>query len=184
MLREEIENEYFNWMCNIVDDGNVPGKRGYRKLLTALHAREFYFILPLDGDRACDGLYLRNRFAWNNDYDELEIRDLLSDIPCSVLEMMIALAIRIEEEHMGVAIDWFWLMVLNLGLKGQRDDVFDKMLVNGSIDILLERRYEPNGIGGLFIVANKPGEDLRKVTIWYQMQWYLLENLPANFGID
>lgn len=175
-LREEIENDYFNWLYE-----TVAGKRetkskkiSYKKLLSALHVREFYFILPMDENRAIDGIDLRSRFAYeSNKYSEDEVIDNLTG-PCSVLEMMIALALRIEEEIIGDGTQWFWLMVFNLGLNDMMNDNFDRNKVNHVIDIFLEREYESDGKGGLFIVKNRD-EDLRNIEIWYQMQWYIGE---------
>lgn len=67
---------------------------------------------------------------------------------------------------------WFWGMVINLGLGSMTDELYNRRTVDESIDILLERRYEPNGEGGLFKVRNCK-YDLRDVEIWYQLCWYL-----------
>ena len=133
--KEEIENAYFNWMYKIVSD-----KASYRKLLSVLHSREFYFILAMDENRAADGVFLRKRFAWESEFDQDEVL-LALDGPCSVLEMMIALAIRIEEENMGIACDWFWLMIRNMGLENMTDSRFDKQKVEISVSNMLDRTY-------------------------------------------
>lgn len=176
-LREEIENMYFDWMYNIVADKKyVKNKKiSYRKLLSTLHTREFYFILPMDENRALDGIDLRGRFAYEieDKFDRCDVLECL-DGPCSVLEMMVALAIRMEEELIGFGPQWFWLMIFNMGLNDMLDGAFDRYKVEHAINILLDRAYEKDGTGGLFIVK-KHVEDLRDIEIWYQMQWYLGE---------
>jgi hypothetical protein len=98
--------------------------------------------------------------------------------PCSVLEMLIALAIRCEETIMDDASmgnrtgQWFWGMINNLGLGGMTDDIVDVGVVDSVIERFLARDYEPNGEGGLFTIR-RCSEDLRTVEIWVQLLWYL-----------
>ena len=92
--------------------------------------------------------------------------------------MMLALAIRCEETIMddpkvgNRTKQWFWGMVTNLGLGSMTDDRFDRRFVDDVVERFLDRRYEPDGTGGLFTVRNCR-YDLRKVEIWYQVCWYL-----------
>jgi hypothetical protein len=92
--------------------------------------------------------------------------------------MMIALSIRIEEDIMdddeyGNRIgQWFWEMIVSLGLGSMTDEHYDEVYITDVIDCFLNRRYEPNGKGGLFTIRDTK-DDLRDVEIWYQMCWYL-----------
>lgn len=175
-----LNNEYFEWMCKIVHDTKYTRRSSYKKLLKYLHDREFEFIIDMDSNRAEDGMDLRSRFAY--DYKRLgpTIAEYLDDGPCSILEMMVALAIRCEEHimddpEMGNRTgQWFWGMIENLGLKSMTDNRFDERYVEKVIDRFLNREYEENGEGGLFTV-NRCAFDLRTVEIWYQMCWYLDE---------
>ena len=67
---------------------------------------------------------------------------------------------------------WFWGMINSLGLGGMDDSNFDKDYVAKVVNVFLERRYEPNGRGGLFTIRNCK-DDLRDVEIWCQLCWYL-----------
>ena len=67
---------------------------------------------------------------------------------------------------------WFWDMVRNLGLMNMTDDRFDEGHVRKVIDIFLDRKYEPDGKGGLFKIRHCR-RDLREVEIWCQLNWYL-----------
>lgn len=174
--RDEIANEYFEWMYHIVCDGRYSKKISYRKLLMHLHNTEFIYCVPRDENRAYDGTDLRYRFTFLNSYDDNDARAI--EGPCSVLEMMIALAIRCEENIMDDPDigdrtgQWFWGMITNLGLSSMTDIRYDKRYVNEVLDRFLYREYESDGRGGLFTVRNCH-TDLRTVEIWYQMCWYL-----------
>lgn len=174
MTRDDVLNEYFEWLCSLIE-GNI--RVSYRKLLIYLHNTEFRYIILNDGNRAEDGLKLRYRFS--DERKDIDPKDYL-DEPCSVLEMMVALSIRCETDIMddkdagNRTYKWFWGMIDNLGLSQMTDNHFSKNIVSGIIDRFLDREYDPNGAGGLFTVE-KSGYDLRAVEIWYQMCWYLDE---------
>jgi hypothetical protein len=136
----------------------------------------------MDGNRAEDGIDLRYRFGYEQGYDSQTISTFLDNRPCSVLEMLIALAIRCEEHIMddpdigNRTGQWFWNMIINLGLGFMDDTKFDENYVKDVISRFLYRKYKRNGEGGLFTVEHCKN-DLRTVEIWYQMCWYLDEVL-------
>lgn len=175
MFRDQIINDYFEWLWNFT---KCRGHSQNRKIITLLHNIEFRYSIPMDANREEDGIDLRYRFITEvgipKNYQE--VYGYL-DGPCSVLEMMIALAIRCEESIMDDpdigdrTSEWFWLMMKNLGLDYMSDRKFDRDIAEEKISIFLDRRYKRNGEGGLFIVNGR--RDLRKVEIWYQMCWYL-----------
>ena len=163
---------YEKWLCDIVSKDLFSEHVSYNKLLSYLSHREFTVVIPKDINRAKDGVDLRLRYHLNTgEYTN-------NDVPCSVLEMMVALAIRCEETMMddpsyGNRIpQWFWIMIRNLGLYSMNDSRFDIEYVSSVIDRFLEREYKPNGEGGLFKINNCE-YDLRDVEIWYQLCWYL-----------
>ena len=109
------------------------------------------------------------------------IASYLDNRPCSVLEMLIALAFRCEEHimtdpdignRMG---QWFWNMIVSLGLDAMDDSRFHEDRADYILDRFERRDYEPNGAGGLFTL-NRPAEDMRRLDIWYQLMHYLQEN--------
>lgn len=174
-LADRINNEYFEWILDLVSGESCTGDFSFRKLLMKLHNIEFVYSIPKDENRAADGIGLRRRFASTKDYGDLS--EYLGG-PCSVLEMMVALAIRCEENIMddpGIGDrtkQWFWEMIANLGLNGMYDSIFDRRVVEDAVARLLNREYEPDGRGGLFRVRHCD-TDLRTVEIWYQLCWYL-----------
>ena len=175
MFRDQIINDYFEWLWNFT---KCRGHSQNRKIITLLHNIEFRYSIPMDANREEDGIDLRYRFVTEvgipKNYQEVYA---YLDGPCSVLEMMIALAIRCEESIMDDpdigdrTSEWFWLMMKNLGLDYMSDRKFDRDIAEEKISIFLDRRYKRNGEGGLFVVNGR--RDLRKVEIWYQMCWYL-----------
>lgn len=69
---------------------------------------------------------------------------------------------------------WFWNMIVSLGLGGMSDTRYDANYVDMVIDRFLRRQYKRNGEGGLFTVEHHP-QDMRTVEIWYQLAYYLDE---------
>lgn len=174
MKRYGIENEYFDWMYDLVCADRFHGDISYWDLLTHLHNIPFRYILPMDENRANNGIELRWRFALHCGFRD--VPDAL-DGPCSVLEMMIALALECEEwmddtSYGDRTTQWFWGMITNLGLGSMYDSRFDTQYVDNVIDDFLDRKYAPDGRGGLFRIRDCE-YDLRDVEIWHQMCWYL-----------
>ncbi len=178
MTGNELFDRYFDWMYQLVVDDRYSNK-SYRKLFARLHDTEFTYTIPMDGNRAEDGIDLRYRFGREQNYSDAMIASFLDDRPCSVLEMMIALSIRCEEHIMddpdigNRTGQWFWGMLVSLGLGSMCDVRFDRYVVDRTLERFLDREYERNGEGGLFTVNN--GRDMRTTEIWYQMNYYLSE---------
>lgn len=177
MVRDDVLNEYFDWMCQLVSDKQYIGDRSYRKLLSKLHNIPFTYTIDMDGNRAADGIDLRYRFGYERNYEDYIIASFLDDKPCSVLEMIVALALRCETimedpDYGDRTGEWFWGMIESLGLESMDDTSFNRDYVDDVIDIFLSRDYGRDGRGGLFTIKH-PKRDLRTVEIWYQMNWYL-----------
>ena len=176
--KEKLNHDYFNWILQLVHDGNISTKRSYFKLMSRLYDTRFTYMLDMDSNRSADGIELRYRFCHDCNIEEWIIDELLDDKPCSILEMMAALSLRCEENIMidsdeGKRIGrWFWGMINSLGLIDMDDDHYDDIYVTNVINCFLERKYERTGKGGLFTIEDCVG-DLRKVEIWYQLCWYL-----------
>lgn len=178
MTRNIWNEQYFEWMCHLVYDNRYSKRTSYWKLLRYLHGVPFTYSIGMDGNRASDGVDLRYRFGYERNCRDPLIAAYLDDRPCSVLEMMIALAVRCEEHNMEDSDigdrtgQWFWNMIVSLGLGSMTDDRFDERYVSGVIDRFLNREYERNGKGGLFTVEHCK-RDMRGIEIWYQMHLYL-----------
>lgn len=172
-----IKNEYMLWLMRMVNTKEHRSNQ-YKKLFNKLYDRQFHVINAFDENRVMDGEDMRYRFGDEMGYPNPEITESIDDRPCSILELMIALAYRMENQF---AYDpqygdrtgfWFWEMVNSLGLINMTDDSFDERYVNTVIDQFISLDYKPNGEGGLFTIKD-PKKDYREVQIWYQMCEYL-----------
>lgn len=92
-IKDQIINEYFEWMYNMMCGDMFDSNTSYRKLFAHLHSTEFTYSIERDSNRASDGCSLRWRFSLDQ---RLHNADEYLDDPCSVLEMIIALAIKCE----------------------------------------------------------------------------------------
>lgn len=175
--KNNVESDYLDWLYDYVCKGRAHQNISYKKLFDYLYQVEFTFSITNDINRAKDGVDLRYRYA--TEIDDRCIMDLIEG-PCSVLEMIVALAIRCEESIMDDTRygdrtgQWFWIMMRNLGLDGMTDDKFDFKYVEYCVSSFLNREYDPDGNGGLFYIKNC-SEDLRNVEIWTQLCWFLYD---------
>lgn len=169
-----LDEGYFYWLNSLVEPVRNPNPaRTHGLLLEQLFKKEFRWSIPNDDNRVEDGKELRQEFLYEYNVDQRWMRE-----PCSVLEMLVALARRVAFEDSGEPDEWFWKLMSNLGLEQYTDDVYNYVVadeVNEVLDMFLDRQYSDDGEGGLFPL-NDTTADQREIEIWYQMSAYLLEN--------
>ena len=175
-----MRDDYFDWLYDIVCDSDK-----YKTLCAYLHGQEFTYTIPMDGNRYEDGISLRYRYGYECDIPNHRITDELDNRPCSVFEMMVALALRMEEDIMACpgedrTAEWFEEMLGALGLHDMSNERFNEHEASRVTHNFLNRDYAKNGQGGLFIVDNMAYRDLRTVEIWYQAIWFLNEVLKGE----
>ena len=170
--------KYFERLIEIVDCPEYPVEL-YTELLWYLFQQEYYWSVPMDDNRAADGLDLRNEYCED-----------IFDGPCTVLEMLIALARRIDHDIMfdysmgDRTSKWFWIMIRNLQLDDMDNENLDYEYADYRVYTFLDRNYGENGVGGLFPlepvatlgghVATLGGQNEHNNTeIWQQMSHYL-----------
>ena len=178
-MKRDLKREYFEWMLRKV--GVTRRSRpSYYILCDELNSIEFEFYIDMDVNRYQDGLDLRFRFGYEEGINHETIINELDDHGCTVLEMMVALAINCEihimydPEYGDRTSVWFSGMISSLGLDKYDDNHYDSDAVYKIVKRFLTRAYKPNGSGGLFTLKN-PLKDMRTVEIWYQLNWYLNE---------
>lgn len=182
MDKEELREKYFNWLYNIVYPWDRGGEDDFSfvDLAKYLHSVDFYSSIDMDENRAADGIELRYEFGYEKGYTDQEIIFALESRPCSVFEMMVALAIRCEKQIMADyeygnrTGQWFTKMVQSLGLGAMYNRNFNREYVYSVVDRFLKHDYESNGNGGLFALRH-PTRDMRFVEIWGQLCAYLNE---------
>lgn len=176
-MTSTLDDNYFDYLYSLMCGGRYPEEISYRKLFRRLHEVRFRYTIPRDRNRAKDGENLRKKYI-SETLGSRHGSSILLSGRCTVLEMMVALAIRCEESIMDDPAkgdrtrQWFWGMITSMGLGGMTDDRYDENYVKKVLKRFLDRDYAPNGKGGLFTIK-KCDTDLRDVEIWYQLCWYL-----------
>lgn len=179
----QLEGLYFEWLYSHVGRLSAvnPG-RSHTMLAEQMHVTPFVEYVPNDGNRANDGLDLRVQFC-----EMVTSRFTAADIsgPCSMLEMTIALAQRVEYETAGTNIDhefadWYWKLMGHAGLAVYTDEAYldsdhARDRVEVILDRIVERRYSRSGALGFFPLKHGRG-DQRTTELWDQMSAYILEN--------
>lgn len=140
--------------------------KGYDYLMSILNDTDYIWVLDRDENRADDGLRLRDEYG------------LYFDRPCSVLEMLVGLAIRINNDYIGDPLDEhpeiiFWEMICNLHLDRFNDDHMDSDLVSRILNNWMNRRFSTTGSGSIFPQYSTTNRDQRKIEIWAQMVEYI-----------
>lgn len=168
---EELELRYFEWLRGIVDRFKSA------KLLLHLHRIPFEWSVPLDANRAEDGRALRLEFAQE---EGLALPFSWLEIECSFLEMLIALARRMEFQAGATPVRWFWEMLDNCGLSAYRGIYYvDPSDVDEIVRRVIHRTYERSGYTGLFPIKHVI-QDQRDTDLWYQMSAYLIERMELE----
>lgn len=177
-----LDDKYFAWLYRKIGAvTNRNPERGHWELAKRLYKTEFVYFVPNDGNRAADGIALREEFfdkhpnlVWNEAWMNLE---------CSMLEMLIGLSRRANFHTDDGALSggvggWFWELMGNVNLSQYTDAIWSKQCLEETDRVLRrinERTYNTNGWGGLFPLV-QPEHDQRKVELWYQMSSYLIEH--------
>ena len=142
-------------------------------LLEWLAKTPFVYTIPMDKNREQDGLYLRKLYY---------VEGLTSE-PCSMLEMMVALALRIDQEFLGDTSPrpicstgaWFGEMCDSLEIT----NCLNEYEFAFKMERFMNHQYSPDGRGGLFYVPNAP-MDLREMQIWDQMGAWIVQRIGGN----
>lgn len=126
----EMEDEYFNFLIKKI--GPDIKHSSFRELLTKLYRTDFTWTFREDRRRALDGVQLRYRL-----FSDQAL--LLADMPASVLEVIVGIAVRCEETIMDDPRygdrtgQWFWGMISSLGLSDMTDDNYNEYEIYGRV---------------------------------------------------
>ena len=167
-MRRNVRTLYFQYLCDIV----AKSHNEYAKLLSYLYDTPFEYEYELDLNRSFDGVDMRRSFELHTGNN----RALVSG-PCNMLEMMVALAIKMENTMTDLdkgdrTGQWFWIMIHSLGLESMTDSNFDENHVEDVLNRFMKHEYSRDGNGGLFTIPDTP-DDMRREEIHTQMCWYL-----------
>ena len=175
-----MDDAYFRWLIGLIGNDYIEGN--YQKLLHKLYFTDYIWELDYDRNRAADGLFLRKLFTKETGFlSDPELQNRC----CSMLEMLVALARKAEDDIMfnpdygDRTSYWFWMMIQNLGLEIYDDGYWFEDEVDRILNVFLHHLYAKNGYqGGAFPIRNS-ARDLRSTDLWWQMNSYLEENYPV-----
>lgn len=182
-----VDNEdYAVWI--VKDYIHMKNFEYYLDLILELHEIPFEYYEESDKDREADGLYLRNYFI--EDCKGRIIDDEVLESKCSVLEVLAALAVRLDHEFIGDHMverpedfnedkeyKLFSEMLDNLDLLDFFGDLAEGDLdeIRDIVTDWLNRDFNRHGGGSIFPVK-KSKKDQRSASIWSQAMEYIMEN--------
>lgn len=164
-------NEYREWLLKTCQFGNP----NFTKLMNYLLLYPFTVIIPFDQNRVLDAKALRDGYGLYNG-------------PISVLEVLIALAIRMDREFVGYPGSpnpqiMFWEFLSNLGLTRFDDTHYystEQIKVSTIVKRFVNRLYDQNGVGGIFPL-HRTDRDQRQLELWSQMNEYIMERYQNGY---
>lgn len=166
-----IDEVYFPWLYSLVSD---PHKH-YWKLCEQLYQKEFVWFIPNDNNRNEEGIELRIEFL--NETGIANPGRPWMQMSSSIFELLIALARRMNFIDDTPVDFWFWQLVSNLGLDFADDHEYNTIVameVDEILDRFIWRQYNRDGTGGLYPLRDHE-QDQRRVEIYYQMSYYMVE---------
>lgn len=179
-MHNTLDNLYIEWLYKkFASVRNRNPATSYWELARFLYAKRFIWRVSNDDNRVADGIDLRYEFldTVRRAPDPLEVQDWL-ELECSMLEMLVALCLRIANEAEGSQSQWFWQLMRNLEIDRYSDDIWEISIeeeVEEVVDRINNRTYSRDGHGGLFPLR-RARRDQRKVELWFQKEAYLLED--------
>lgn len=181
-IKKSIDLKYYcRWLITdyvFFDYYNIYSDLFFRLLTT-----EFEILIDLDENRLNDGMRIRNTFF--EEYMDADILDEVYNLPCSVLEVLIALSWRLDHEYIGdhMTIDTFeerkeyelfFEMVENLGLDQFPNKYYDEREIDRILKKWLLRKFKKNGEGSIFPISY-PVNNQKEIEIWAQAMEYINE---------
>lgn len=181
------DTSYFNWLVDRTGDTRFADgpEESYLQLFEIMHQTPFKVTISNDINRAQDGVDLRKQYIRDTDGVSYV---WLKEVPCSMLEMFIALAERMDmmledDENPYYALEWyFWEMITNCGLEKYTDEALFNPRCEEEVESILkrinDRDYTRMGLGSMFPLRAIPlhgPRDMRKAELWAQMNAYANE---------
>jgi len=173
-----LDELYFQWLYSQVADPQIQEEKlTYWNVLRVLFTTEFAWVDAVvnDENRIGDGKALRTEFIRSQGWTVADVDSAWVETGCSILEVMLGLALRLEFLADGTPHYWFWVLMSNIGLRGFNDKRrFRKDYIDDILNRVIFRNYRPTGLGGFFPLQY-PKEDQRDIELWAQMNEYVQE---------
>lgn len=176
-----LDERYFEWLYKkaLPQEERDFHQSGW-DLLKLMYCTEFVWIIDRDDNRAEDGKTLRLDFVRECRYEHPDANWM--DMPCSFLEMMVAICLRgsfFDDRDVSV---WFWELIGNLDLHDYTRfpaREFEEV-ARDKIETVIWRKYSRSGLGGLFPLSF-PDRDQTKIELWAQLTAYIQERQRLMF---
>lgn len=173
---DELWEDYLQYL---LWRGGLQKFTQYHKLFRALHNIVFTYIFERDDNRDEDGYDLREDYEIPNYFDK-DIKKAFYDRDTSVLEVLIGLSIRVDNDFIGDPVEehpekFFMEMIKNFGLIKFKNNNYREYEIIKIVNRWMNREFEKNGQGSPFPVRYDR-RDQRKLEIWDQMNSYINEN--------
>lgn len=189
---------YLEYLYSFIDRSGRYGSVADERICEALSyiaiPRAAFDKNPYDRTRLDDILgfrkgFLDNYAAEGNRFEANEA-DILMENPFTLFELLVTLAVKIEQIVMQNTIYgnrtpiWFWMMLENLDITYQTvcrtDGTIDLEYIAAVADRWLNREYCKNGDGSPFPMK-KTVEDTRKLPFWKHAMLYFSENFEGKW---
>lgn len=170
-MSNPLTEDYLRWLASqIRDEEQSPT---YWDLFSIMFEKDFEWKVHNDDNRLQDGLDLRAEYCYANRVRAGSLHFLGQ---ARFLEVLIGLSRRMAFTAGGDAQGWAWQFVINLELTRMSDPLTRRKSrkVNDILDTVIDRTYDPDGVGGFFPLT-RPDEDQTQKELWYQMAAYIDE---------
>lgn len=179
-MRDDLTHReyYLRWLDHQLTSESSQPTRGYSDLVQVMFDTPFAWSVPMDDNRMADAMELRSEFAEGHGVPRMVMEELG---PCSFIEVLIGLSRRMSFIAGGSSPRWAWQLLVNLRLERMWDRLSRSKMqqVLHILETVIQRTYEPNGVGGFFPLA-WPDRDQTQVELWYQMNSYVEEMHPEH----
>lgn len=179
--------EYLEWLYYDILNGPDSRFKAYRSLFTALLGIPYRYTHRMDRNRFKDGLELRETYCrefgvyWDDICSDLDIPmsdfeqfEACKEDECSVFEMFVAFAYRIEKDIMAPmegdfdCFRWFWGFIEALELDEFDENSFDEGWIYRIIDDFED--------GKTYIFDGFEGDrEFGELQLWDQMNEFLAD---------
>jgi len=163
-------NKYFDWLCRLIRSDTVS-----RNVQQIIFEIPYQYYIDRDESRVEDALELRRDYLYSKKQIDDVTYNYISNEPINVLEVLIALSKRIDNQILGDVdggTQIFDTMISNLEISNSCSDDY----IRYKIDNWMHMNYDEYGHGSIFIVSD-PRTPMNKTDMWYQAMYYLSENL-------
>ena len=181
MRNSDILDDYKIYLYSLVENEDHQMSE-YCRLIDLLFKIPFESFHPMDNNRISDAKSMRDEIVFNRFKTGRIDASIVEDRYISVLEVLIALARRMENDFLWDPMDeiehtsyYFWEFLRNLNVEMYTNERYNELNARKKIETWVRREYNKDGFGSIFPMK-KPRNDMRSIEIWNQLGDYVMEN--------